>query len=250
MRITGFVIALTVMLLFALLAHPVYPIAPPLACIHGMRIVGEQSIYLSHMGLFHNTCHEYQGLFEVSFEGPDNPQKLYLEAQKRDPNQNEFTIEPTETFVLSELGTGKLKSFQANLYSGQYERSATESALLAENITIKVKRVLHFRQFKSGAKQPTKLEYLLFGNKAEPLAAHLITAPPDFDQIVGVKTPVPVTPTAVRLVLPNRLTPNTVSNLRLALKPSDQSVAQVNGQGPKQSIVAKSQYFLETDDYQ
>ena len=224
---------------------------PP--CIHGMRIVGEQSIYLSHMGLFNSACHGYQGLFEVSFEGANKPQKLYLDAQKQDSAQNEFTIKPTQKFVLPELASGKLTSFKANIYSGQYERPATKPKLLASDVTVKLKRVLHFRQFRAGAKQPATSEYLLFGTSAEQLAAHLITAPSDFDQVIALKTPLPLTDAelakAIRLVLPNRPTPDSLSNLRQALKLGDKPTVQVNGQPPNKAIEAGMQYFLETADY-
>ena len=249
--ISGFAIALITLLQFPDPAHA-QAVDPP--CIHGMRIVGEQSIYLSHMGLFNDSCHDYQGLFEVSFEGANNPQTVYLNAQRKNPNQNEFTIEPTQKFVLPELAAGKLTSFKAKVYSGQYERSATNPKLLDGDVTVRVKRVLHFRQFKPGVKQLATSEYLLFGNPAEQLAAHLITASPDFDQVVAVKTPLPLTSAdlakAVRLVLPNRPTPNAKANLAQALKLGDKPAVQVNGQQPNRAIEAGSQYFLETDDYQ
>lgn len=229
---------------------------PP--CIHGMRIVGEQNIYLSHMGLFNSSCHDYQGIFEVAFEGPNNPQSQYLNAQKNNPNHNEFTLEPTEKFILPNLASGKIASFKARIHPGQYERKTTdirEREVLNSNVTVKVKRVLHFRQFKPGAKQPTSLEYLLFGSGTnEQLAAHLITAPPDFDQIVAVKTPLPLTNTelakAVRLVLPNPSTPNAKANLSQAIKLGQKPAVQVNGKEPNQFIEGGQQYFLETTDYQ
>jgi hypothetical protein len=225
-------------------------------CIHGMRIVGEQSIYLSHMGLFNSSCHDYQGLFEVSFSGSKNPQKIYLDAQKKDSSQNEFTIQPTQKFVLSDLATGKLTSFKAEIYSGQYERTATSPKLLDGNVTVTVNRVLHFRRFAKGAKQPVALEYLLFGSTSGPLAAHLITASPDFDQIVAVKTPLTLTnadweKVPVRLVLPNRKSPNVNVQLNStqALIPGVNPTVQLNGLPPNQSIIAGTQYFLETCDY-
>lgn len=249
--VVGVAIALILLLQ---IPRPAYAQTSDPPCIHGMRIVGEQSIYLSHMGLFNNSCHDYQGLFEVSFEGTNNPQKIYLEAQKKDPNQNEFTIEPVQKFVLPELAAGKLTSFKAKIYSGQYERPATSPKLLDGDVTVKVKQVLHFQQFKASAKQPVTSEYLLFGTPTEQLAAHLITAPPDFDQIVAVKTPLALTDAAlakaVRLVLPNRPTPTAKANLMQALKRGDKPAVQVEGQQPNQTIEAGNQYFLEVADYQ
>ena len=235
-------------------SRPAYAQANDPSCIHGMRIVGEQSIYLSHMGLFKSSCHDYQGIFEVSFEGLDDPQKKYLDAQKKDSIQNEFTIKPTQEFVLAELASGKISSFKAKIYSGQYERSATNPKLLASDVTVKLKRVLHFRQFKPGAKQPSPLEYLLFGTSTEQLAAHLITAPPDFDQVVALKKPLPLTDTelakAVRLVLSKRPVPDSAANLKQVLKPGDPPSVQVNGQQSTNVIQIGIQYFLETTDYE
>jgi hypothetical protein len=65
-----------------------------LVCKHGMRVVGDQSIYVSHMRLFNVPCHKFQAIFEVSFSGANNPQKIYLDEQAKDPKKNEFTIEP------------------------------------------------------------------------------------------------------------------------------------------------------------
>jgi hypothetical protein len=248
--ICGLAIALTLLLQ---LASPTPAQASNPCYIHGMRIVGEQSIYLSHMGLFNNSCHDYQGLFEVELEGAGNPQQIYLDAQKKDANQNEFTIEPTQEFVLPEFAAGKPAFFKANLYNGQYERPTKKPKLLASDVTVKLKQVKYFRQFKTGAKQPAMSEYLLFGTGTEQLVAHLITAPSDFDQIVAVKVPLPLTDTelakAVRLVLPNRPTLNSKANLIQALKPGDKPTIQVNGQQPKKVIEVGMQYFLETEDY-
>jgi hypothetical protein len=227
------------------------PVQAESNCNHGMRVVGDQSIYLSHMGLFDNRCHEYQAIFEVAFEGKDNPQKIYLDAQQKDPNKNEFTIKPLENFALTDLEAGKRTSFQAELHSGQFERNPLK---IASNVTVKIKRVLHFRQFKAGEKQPAHSEYLLFGTPAEQMAAHLIAAPSDFDQIVAIKIPLALTDAdlakAVHLVFPNRATPNEEDNLTLALKPGGPPPAViVNDQLPNKSIEVRSQYYLETDDF-
>lgn len=249
-------------LIVALLAivqfsSPAYAQATDPPCIHGMRIVGEQNIYLSHMGLFKSSCHDYQGIFEVAFEGPNNPQSKYLNAQKNHPNQNEFTLQPTNEFILPDLASGKIVSFKARIHPGQYERKIKdirEREVLDGDVTVKVKRVLYFRQFKPGAKQPEFSEYLLFGSGTnEQLAAHLITAPPDFDQIVALKTPLPLTNTelakAVRLVLPNRPTPNANANLSQAIKPGEKPAVRINGKEPNKFIEGGPQYFLETADY-
>jgi hypothetical protein len=249
--VNGLAIALIILMQF-LNASPVQAESN---CNHGMRVVGDQSIYLSHMGLFDNRCHEYQAIFEVAFEGKDNPQKIYLDAQQKDPNENEFTIKPLENFALTDLESGKRTSFQAELHIGQFERNP-KPLKIASNVTVRIKRVLHFRQFKAGEEQPSHSEYLLFGTPTEQMAAHLIAAPPDFDQIVAIKTPLTLTDAdlakAIRIVLPNRPTKNAKDNLAQALKPVGPPPAvKVNDhdQLPEKSIEVKSQYYLEMKDY-
>lgn len=224
---------------------------PP--CIHGMRVVGERSIYISHMGLFDVRCHSYQGLFEVSLEGPSNPRETYLSAQRGDARQNEFTIEPTEKFLLPRFAAGEKASFSANLHRGQYERSVTSPKLLAKDVTVRLKRVLFFRPFKAGATRPERSEYLLFGSDAEQLAAHVITAPPDFDQVVALGKPLPLTNAelgkAVHMILPNRPTPSSTANLRQALKPGQKPLVQLDGREASNTIEVANEYFLETSDY-
>lgn len=49
------------------------------------------------------------------------------------------------------------------------------------------KKVIHFRKFGPEAEELPELEYFLFGKGQELYLAHLITRPPDFDQILAVK---------------------------------------------------------------
>lgn len=219
--------------------------------IHGMRIIGEKTICLSHMPLFGSSCHKYQVLLEATFKGDGNPQAKYLQDQARNPTQNEYTLEPTEQFWLPGLESGRIKSFKANIHRGQYERNATPQ-LLARNVTVEVKRVVHFRELKPNINASRLSEYLLFGNRSEQYLAHLITAPSDFDQILSVKNPLPLTDAqltkAVRLVLPNRPIPNPQRKVQQALKPNDQPAALINGKGDRVRIDVGMEYFLETSD--
>jgi hypothetical protein len=55
---------------------------------------------------------------------------------------------------------------------------------------------------------------------------------------------------AIRLVLPNRPTPNANANLSQAIKLGEKPAVRVNGKEPNNFIEAGQQYFLETTDYQ
>lgn len=218
---------------------------------HGMRIVGENAVYLSHMPLFNGSCHNYQALLEVTFEGAGDPQAKYLIEQKKDPNQNEFTFEPTQEFSMPDLESGKIQSFKGNIHRGQYERNATRQ-LIASNVNAKVKRVVYFRRLSPNSQVPKLTEYLLFGNSKEQYLAHLITAPPDFDQILVVKTKLPLSDAqlqkAVRLVLPNRPVPDPQRQTQQALKFNDQPAVLINGVGTRQAVGVGVEYFKETRD--
>jgi hypothetical protein len=222
-------------------------------CIHGMRIVGEKSIYLSHMPLFNSQCHSYQAILEVVFKGDGNPQAKYLLDQAKSPIQNEYTIEPIEHFLLPKIGSGEVKSFKANIHRGQYERN-TEPQLIASNITVAIKNVVYFQQLAVTADSHDSnfMQYLLFGDLNEKYLSHLITKPPDFDQILSSKVSLNSsdnisTLRAVKLVISGRKIMKS-SKLKQALKPHDEVISLINGKGKPVKIKVGEEYFLETDD--
>jgi|GEM_PF-1836561 len=247
------IVIISILWLVMAIAPPAYADDP--LCLHGMRIVGEKSIYLSHMGLFPSKCHDYQALFEVSFTGQADPQDKYLTAQKASPNNNEFTLKPKGEFMLPDLNSGAITSFKADIFEGQYERSQTQPKMIAENVIVTVKRVLHFRVFDPSATLSPNIEYLLFGTSKEQYVAHKLTRPNDFDQILSVKTLLPLTDAelakAVSIVFPNRPTKTESEMFALALKPNDplKPAIQVNGKGANQTLNVGAQYFKETCDY-
>jgi hypothetical protein len=222
-------------------------------CIHGMRIVGKKSIYLSHMPLFNSQCHSYQAILEVVFTGDANPQEKYLLDRAKSPIQNEYTIEPIEHFLLPTIASGKVKSFKANIHRGQYERNS-EPQLVASNITVEIKSVAYFQKLdgKANSHDSKFMQYLLFGDINDKYLSHLITNPPDFDQILSSKVSLNSsdnisTLRAVKLVMPGRKIMKS-SKLKQALKPHDEVISLINGKGNPIKIKVGEEYFLETDD--
>jgi hypothetical protein len=225
-------------------------------CIHGMRIVGDQSIYLSHMGLFKSNCHDYQALFEVDFTGSNDPKNIYLNAQRSDLKKNEFTLKPKNKFELPKLRSGEIKTFNADIFEGQYERPLTKPKLIASDVTVNIKQVLYFQPFEPAAKLSSNIQYLLFGNSKEQYVAHKLTRPNDYDQILSVKTPLNLKDSelskAVILTFPNRPTLNESDLFSKALTANTlpKPVVQINGLVPTQAIEVGSQYFREKCDYE
>lgn len=243
---------------FHMISNPTIAQIPDTPDEHGMRVIGHNKIYLSHMGIFKNyptTNHDYQALFEVGFTGQDNPQTKYLNDQKQDSNKNEYTLEPTEHFLLPDLVSGNRKSFKANIYRGQYERPQLNPVKLVSNATVTVKRIVYFKRFDSQAKLPSYLEYLLFGDRSEQYIAHVLTKPRDFDQILAVKTPLDLTSAelakAVSLNFPERPTPNEAALADMVLKVNNSETYQVLvGDATKpQQLELATEYFLESIDY-
>jgi len=182
---------------------------------HNMLVVGEQTAYLSHLPMFDSlnqkktdftSPHRYQVILEATFaHGPNatnaanNLTETYLSDRRSHPTEKMYSINPA-LFVLPDLDpNGKaLKSFRGNtVYRGHLERENTPIIGFLDPppanppaggvFDVNVTRVVHFHKFSPTAAKPAQLQYLLFGKGAETFLAHFIAAPPDFDQVIGVK---------------------------------------------------------------
>jgi hypothetical protein len=160
--------------------------------VHGMLVVGQQTVFLSHLPIF-GTPHDYQVILEATFaKAGSNPQADYFD-DRRKTGTKVYTLEP-DRFVLPRLVSDTpLRSFTANIYRGHFERFPSvkekDAARIGQKVDVNVTRVIHFRKFDADAQKPSELEYLLFGKGSERFLAHMITKPPDFDHILAVTSP-------------------------------------------------------------
>jgi hypothetical protein len=152
---------------------------------HGMLLFGEKTIYLSHLPMFSMNIHRYQVILEVTLtkEG-DDAQAAYVRDRRQHPGTKIYTFEP-EPFVLPELDpkNSQRSSFGGTIFRGHFERSGKS---INENVVANVTRVVHFHKFDSQAAGLPQLEYFVFGKDQDLFLAHLITRPPDFDQVMSV----------------------------------------------------------------
>jgi len=148
--------------------------------VHGMLMVGKSKIYLSHLPMFHSP-HDYQVIIEAELSSQGK--EAYLASQATS-NETVYTLVP-EVFVLPEMIQNP-KPFSAQVFKGHFERGGT---LIADNVTVSIKKVLYFKKFSPSEVKPSFGTYILFGNKSEQFLAHSITAKPDFDQILKVSFP-------------------------------------------------------------
>ena len=164
---------------------------------HGMAVVGQPTVFFSHLPEFAEP-HNYQVIFEVSLADTiGDPLQVYIKDRKKNPKAKLYTFEPGSAFVLPDLfpkvggGPPALKSIGGNIYRGHFERfptqQAKDKARILHDVTANIANVVHAHKFLPDAKQLDTLQYILFGKDHELILAHLITKPPDFDQLLSVQ---------------------------------------------------------------
>lgn len=157
---------------------------------HNMVVLGEETVFLSHLPMFQQRGeppmpHRYQVILEVTLAEHER----YVKDRREHGATRMYTLNP-EDFVLPDLVSTDaqrppVRSFKAKtIFRGHLERDDRVSIL--QDVDVSVKRVTLFRRFDPKARKPARLEYLLFGKGQELFLAHVITAPPDFDQLLAV----------------------------------------------------------------
>ncbi|MEU2395972.1 hypothetical protein [Streptomyces sp. NPDC007369] len=161
------------------------PVVEPIAG-HGMAVVGEETVYLSHLAMFAMPAHAFQVLLEVTLDNDaGNAHKVYVE-DRRQTGTDLYTLDP-EPFRITDLvaaaGPPALTSFNGTLYRGHFERGGTP---ILDPVRVEVRRVVHFRRLNEQDPRPPALTYLAFGKGGELFLAHRIVTPPDYEQHVQV----------------------------------------------------------------
>jgi hypothetical protein len=160
---------------------------------HGQLIVGQETIYLSHLPMFmfdpKEHPHNFQVILEVTFTGQgSDPSATYVRDRRDHPEQPVYTFSP-EPFEMTDLvstdPTRRRESFAGTVFRGHFERPGRRA--IAEGVTASVKRVVYFQEFDPKAEARAQAEYILFGKGDERFLAHVITRPPDFDQVLAVR---------------------------------------------------------------
>jgi len=183
------------------------PAAPPEDAPnqHNMLVVGEQTVFLSHLPMFHSgrpsdpavnragteflSPHRFQVILEARFtsQGKD-VSGVYASDRQAHATTKIYTLEPKELFVLTRAFTPetapRVRSFPAIVFRGHLEQGGEPIADL--DPTVEITRVVHGRKFDPKGTKPAQLEYLLFGKGPELFLAHAIFGPPDFDQVLSI----------------------------------------------------------------
>jgi hypothetical protein len=131
---------------------------------HNMLVVGEETVYLSHLPMFQAEGappmpHRYQAILEVTLE----KQGDYAKDRREHRTTNIYTLNP-EIFVLPELVASDPQrkprdSFKAKaVFRGHLERD--DRVPILQDVEVRVKRVIHFREFDPKVTKSPQLEYL------------------------------------------------------------------------------------------
>jgi hypothetical protein len=218
---------------------------------HGMLLFGEKTVYLSHLPLFGTTTpHRYQVILEVTLtKTGGDPQADYVKDRRQHPATKIYTFDPSP-FVLPELDPKNTQrnSFKGTIFRGHFERGGKS---INENVVANVTRVVHFREFDPQAAGLPQLQYFLFGKNQELFLAHLITKPPDFDQIVPVaRIDQPFTDEALGQGVPITF-PGTVNKPAKRIKASSQVIGQVkkaDGSPAQVKLQTKAELYFEAGE--
>ncbi len=150
---------------------------------HGMLLFGRNVTYASHLPMFH-APHDYQLLLKLKLEAKASPRVLADYEKAKSDGDTLFTIEP-ERMDLTQVISGKKKSFSANLYRGHFERGGK----VLGQVQLTVEKIVYSAKLKGDQTPESAQSYLIFGEKTEYFAAHVIQAKPSFDFVAELGAP-------------------------------------------------------------
>jgi hypothetical protein len=213
--------------------------------VHGMLVVGEGQVFLSHLPMFH-APHDYQIIMEVRLRGKDsNPHALYT-RDRRNTGERLYTWVP-KPFILPGLVSSppSVSTMQGAVFRGHFERGGTP--ITADTVLAEVARILYSRQLILADDASSRLRYVLFGSPHEPFLAHLITRPPDSDHVLSVVLPqVPSRWDGSSLVLEISDRQNVLDQ---RLREGDEVDCKILSQpGPGLRVIVGQEIYFETGD--
>ena len=157
--------------------------------VHGMLMVGQARVLMSHLPMFH-APHDYQIILETSLSAPGfDPQKKYVDDRNATQTRT-YTWVP-KPFVLSDLLRSHAvpPTMVGTIFRGHFERGGI--AITGDDVEARVERILYSRRLVASDPALAERRYVMFGSPSEPFLAHLITRPPDFDQVTAIEIAAP-----------------------------------------------------------
>jgi hypothetical protein len=218
--------------------------------VHNQMMVGQQTVYLSHLPMFmfdpRRHEHNFQVILEVTLAG--QAQQTYSADRQKHPDVRMYTMSP-KPFDMLELDPARptRTTLQGDIFRGHLERGGDTIIPAA---TARVEQIVYFHAFDPRARLLDQLEYILFGKDTELFLAHVITRPPDFDQLVGVQIggaglPAESLRRGVRIQVPER---ENAAHARL--KAGERVMARAEGAGQPFELTAVTEFYFEEGELQ
>jgi hypothetical protein len=159
------------------------PELPPDFGRHNMFAFGRRTLFLSHFPSF-MAPHDTQLVLEATLEDANTSlQEVWLRERASHPDQRGYVMKP-EAFALSTLYTPDPPA--RGSFTATFFRGGDEAIPELTDVKVRVTDVVYAKRLD----QPVTLDdlrYILFGRGDELFLAHLLSRPPDFDQIVSVR---------------------------------------------------------------
>ena len=161
---------------------------------HGQGLYGLEHLYLVHLAVFMGAPdshpHNFQVVLEVDLDDPE-AQAQYRSDRSNDPTLL-YTAEPVPfdqtALVVGYSGRPALDRLAASsIVRGHFEQGGVP---ILEDVNFDIGRVVYFREFFLGGEKLADQNYLIFGRGGESFGAHLLSAPPDFDQLLSLEVQV------------------------------------------------------------
>ena len=166
----------------------------PTAAFHGQILLGEEPLFLYHLPMFMtdpgNHPHNFQVILEVEIPERAAAAAEALRADRAAHPDALYTAMPpvfAQRQLLDYPGHPHLGVLEpVRVVRHHFERATPPPVRVAE-APLAVREVVHLRQLAPGRDAPDELAYILFGRGEERYMAHLLSTPPDFDQLLKVR---------------------------------------------------------------
>ena len=160
------------------------------AAYHEFGMFGESRVYLSHYPMYHS-IHAYQVILETKLLKGGRDWSPALRRDQKAHADRSYTLSPSRkgSPVTRRRADWSLPSYmkKGRAFNADVHWGGDVNQFLGRDVTTKITSVVHFRRFREDDPRSPELRYIIFGQPGDLYLAHLISARPDFDQIVSVE---------------------------------------------------------------
>jgi len=160
----------------------------PTAAFHGQILLGDNLLYHLPMYMTHPAGHPHNFQVILEVEMSADVAESVRQDQEAHPGAL-YTAKPppfAQHQLIAYPGHPHLAGFDSvAIVRHHFERPTPPPVQIAE-APMAIHEVVHFRQLAPGREAPGELAYILFGSGEQRYMAHLLSAPPDFDQLLEV----------------------------------------------------------------